>query len=176
MDAQGQDARPGSTPARSKKQLRHEKHKPRNDGGSGNGGAAGAAAGQDAELSAFERVRRLEHFDRFRGDVEDRLTELIDAVLAGEAVEPRADRRDELATLLLWHAEFHALAREGGDRNADSMEMRTLISELRGCFDRVADKESRDTERAPYDALIKAYSMKKKQKESRRRRSQGLEE
>ncbi|KAG5925931.1 hypothetical protein E4U42_003811 [Claviceps africana] len=175
MDAQGPGMGSAAPTARSKKQLRHEKHKPRNGGGRGAAGRA-AAGVPEADVSAFERVRRLKHFDRFRGDVEDRLTELIDVVLAGEAVEPRADRRDELARLMLWHAEFHALARGGADRNAESMGMRTLIAELRGCFDRVTDKELRDTERAPYDALIKAYSMKKKQKESRRRRSQGQEE
>ncbi|KAG5978970.1 hypothetical protein E4U55_005703 [Claviceps digitariae] len=192
MDAPGQKSRaasgsPRSPPstARSKKQLRHEKHKPRNRHRNGSDGSSGSSSSsssagpgiQDAELSAFERVKRLKHFDRFDGDIEDLLTELIDKVLAGgEGVEPRAEKRDELATLMLWHAEFDALAREGGDKNAESMEMRALILELGECFDRVTHTEGRDTERAPYDALIKVYSMRKKQKESRRRRSREKDE
>ncbi|KAG6011002.1 hypothetical protein E4U21_000033 [Claviceps maximensis] len=184
--------RPAESPpptALSKKQLRHEKNKPkprsRNSSTSQDTPPSTAPRIQDAELSAFERVKKLKHFERFNGDIENRLTELIDKVLAAgeESVEPRPERRDELAALMLWHAEFHALAlarrrERGDDDKAGSMEMRTLISELRGCFDRVtcADRAGRDTERAPYDALIKVYSMKKKQKESRRRRSQEMED
>ncbi|KAG5998214.1 hypothetical protein E4U43_002480 [Claviceps pusilla] len=192
MNAQGQknpaDTLPAgsSSTARSKKQLRHEKHHSRNrncSSGSQTTPPTGAAASlQDAELSAYERVKKLEHFDRFNGDIEDLLTELIDKVLAGgESVElePRPDKRDELATLMLWHAEFHALAREGegGDRNAEDMEMRTLIAEMTDCFDKLMEKGfNKDAERTPYEALIKAFSMKKKLKESRRRRSLGVED
>lgn len=170
MDAEECNAVAGhceASPVKSKKQLRQERSKSRRESP-----RLTTSASHDADLPAFDRVKKLENFDGFTGDIENLLTELIDRVLTQEAAEPRATRRDELATLLLWHAEFQAQAGKGGDETVRSMEMRSFISELGDAFEKVAEKHVKDAKKTPYDTLIKVFSIKKNQKQSRRRRSE----
>ncbi|GAB0138494.1 hypothetical protein EsDP_00006729 [Epichloe bromicola] len=176
MDAEESNAvavagRCEASPVKSKKQLRQEKSKPSRESP-----RLATSAFHDADLPAFDRVKKLKNFDRFTGDIENLLTELIDKVLTREVAEPRATRRDELATLLLWHAEFQAQVREGADKTVASMEMRSFISELGDAFEKVADKNAKDAKKTPYDTLIKVFSIKKNQKQSRRRRSEEHED
>ncbi|QPG94165.1 hypothetical protein C2857_005069 [Epichloe festucae Fl1] len=156
-----------ASPVKSKKQLRQEKSKPSRESP-----RVATSAFHDADLPAFDRVKKLRNLDRFTGDIENLLTELIDKVLAQEAIEPRASRRDELATLLLWHAEFQAQVRQGGDKTVGSTEMRSFITELGDSFEKVVEKDAKDAKKTPYDTLIKVFSIKKNQKQSRRRRSE----
>ncbi|KAK2591365.1 hypothetical protein QQS21_010942 [Conoideocrella luteorostrata] len=134
------------------------------------------SAPHDEERSAFKRVKNMKCFERFTDDIGDKLIEFIDQILSQESTEPDAAKRNELAELFLWHAEFESerMGEEKGKPESDE-EMRAIIAKLETTFGTVAGKEAKDATKSLYEPLIKRLSIKKN-KLSRSRRNESHKE